>query len=138
MNTLNMPGFTAENSIYKYRSYRLMAGANGSDPSSVIPPTLVQDGGIRPAAGPSLPPPGGSGGMGGFAWCLDSDGQPALCPKGGGGNGGGGGDGSSTCQAICYAAGATCVGICQTAPWPWNLVCSAGCAITQGVCVSQC
>lgn len=38
MNTLNMPGFTAETSLYKNRtSYRMMADGNGNDSSGVIP-----------------------------------------------------------------------------------------------------
>lgn len=38
MNTLNMPGFTAETSLYKNRtSYRMMAGGNDNDLSGVIP-----------------------------------------------------------------------------------------------------
>jgi hypothetical protein len=38
MNTLNMPGFTAETSLYKHgTSYRMMAGSNGNDSSGVIP-----------------------------------------------------------------------------------------------------
>jgi len=38
MNTVNMPGFTAEVSLYKQRaSYCMMAGDNSNDSSSVIP-----------------------------------------------------------------------------------------------------
>ncbi len=38
MNTINMPGFTAETSLYKHRtSYRMMTGRNGNDSSGVIP-----------------------------------------------------------------------------------------------------
>lgn len=38
MNTINMPGFSAETSLYKNRpTYRMMAGVNSNDPSAIIP-----------------------------------------------------------------------------------------------------
>jgi hypothetical protein len=38
MNTMNIPGFTAEISLYKHgTSYRMWAGGSGNDSSRVIP-----------------------------------------------------------------------------------------------------
>jgi hypothetical protein len=143
MNTMNMPGFTAEASFSKTSANCGLSRSQRTIPASLLPT-------VQMAKLPGEEEPGVYGikcgvcSSTGWQWCEKTlDGQSLdlppfkrKCVPGGGGGSGGNGSGGNDKTQECALDFWKCTVGCQFIPWPGSWVCEAKCIADRIDCLN--